>query len=375
MQVYIPLNTPTTYAETSPFAKAVAQTLEKAHPELVVSDMKKALRKGKVLVDWSQNSETKTTVVVYSLRAKERPFVSMPLEWAEVEKCLKTKDASLTFFDAAEALKRVEKKGDLFAPVLTLKQDLKKALKALGNGESPKPAGRERLKGRGDGSIEAYNAKRDFSQTREPAGRKKGGSKKPLFVIQKHDASHLHYDFRLELDGVLKSWAVPKGLQTDMQTKRLAMMVEDHPYDYARFEGTIPDGNYGAGTVMVWDTGTWENLGPEPHEGLKTGKLHFRLDGKKLKGEWALVKMHGPRATKGNEWLLLKHGTAQKPISAKQDDTSAISGRSLEQISGPHSRKWISGRKANGKSAGENPAPSFKTRIASLAGGVLPKVR
>ncbi len=208
-----------------------------------------------------------------------------------------------------------------------------------------------RLKGTGDGSISAYNAKRDFTKTAEPSGKTKRGGKKPLFVIQKHDASHLHYDFRLELDGVLKSWAVPKGPPTDLQTKRLAMMVEDHPLDYARFEGTIPPGNYGAGTVMVWDIGTWENLGPEPHEGLEKGKLHFQLEGKKLKGEWALVKMHGSRATKGNEWLLLKHGTAMKPISDKQDDTSAISGRSMEEISGPHSRKWISNRPTNGTPA------------------------
>jgi bifunctional non-homologous end joining protein LigD len=361
MQLYVPLNTPTSYEETSPFAKAVAQTLEKAHPELVVSDMKKALREGKVLVDWSQNSETKTTVCVYSLRAKDHPFVSTPLEWAEVEKCLKKKDPSLVFFQADEAVKRVEKKGDLFAPVLTLKQNLGKALKSFRAGETQAtpdsvpvsaPAPKSRLKGTGDGSISAYNAKRNFKETAEPSGKTKRSGKKLLFVIQKHDASHLHYDFRLELDGVLKSWAVPKGPQPDMETKRLAMMVEDHPYDYAHFEGTIPAGNYGAGTVMVWDIGTWENLGPEPHEGLKTGKLHFQLNGKKLKGEWALVKMHGPRATKGNEWLLLKHGTAMKPLTAKQDDTSAISGKTMAQIAGAHGKEWISNRPASQDAAG-----------------------
>jgi bifunctional non-homologous end joining protein LigD len=168
MQTYIPLNTATSYQETAPFAKAVAQTLEKAHPELVVSDMKKALRHGKVLVDWSQNSETKTTVCVYSLRAKDRPFVSMPLEWHEVEKCWQKKDASLVFFEATEALKRVEKKGDLFAPILTLKQSLKEALAASASGKPLKVA-KSRLKGTGDGSISAYNAKRDFSQTAEPS--------------------------------------------------------------------------------------------------------------------------------------------------------------------------------------------------------------
>jgi bifunctional non-homologous end joining protein LigD len=371
IQAYIPLNTPTTYAETTPFAKTVAQALQNVHPELVVSDMKKELRHGKVLVDWSQNSETKTTVCVYSLRAKDRPFVSMPLEWSEVEACLKKKDPALVFFEAVDALKRVEKKGDLFAPVLTMKQSLKDALSALGSGTSLK-TNKIRLKGTGDGSISAYNAKRDFSQTAEPSGKTRANGKKQLFVIQKHDATRLHYDFRLELDGVLKSWAVPKGLQTDMETKRLAMMVEDHPYDYARFEGTIPEGNYGAGTVMVWDIGTWENLGPEPHEGLKTGKLHFRLNGKKLKGEWALVRMHGPRATTGKEWLMLKHGTPMEPISAKQDDTSAISGRSLEQISGPRSRQWTSGKKAASSTTQEEKG-SFKSRMAALAKKVKPR--
>ena len=158
-------------------------------------------------------------------------------------------------------MKRVEKNGDLFAPILTLKQSLKDALAAFTGGK-PLKTTKTRLKGTGDGSITAYNAKRDFTQTAEPSGETKASGKKLLFCIQKHDVSHLHYDFRLELDGVLKSWAVPKGPQTDMETKRLAMMVEDHPYDYARFEGTIPEGNYGAGTVMVWDIGTWENLRP-----------------------------------------------------------------------------------------------------------------
>jgi bifunctional non-homologous end joining protein LigD len=373
LQVYVPLNTPVTYKETTPFAKAVAQTLEKTHPELVVSDMKKELRKNKILVDWSQNSETKTTVSVYSLRAKDHPFASMPLEWSEVEKCKKKKDPTIVFFEAGEALKRAKKKGDLFARVLTLKQDLKKAVQAFRANE-PAPAKTPKTRTRSTthaGSITAYNKKRNFDQTSEPTGKRiKQKNKTRLFVIQKHDASHLHYDFRLELDGVLKSWAVPKGPPADKETKRLAMMVEDHPYDYARFEGTIPPGNYGAGTVMVWDIGTWENLGPEPHEGLQSGKLHFRLDGKKLKGEWALVKMHGPRATKGTEWLLLKHGEDMKPISAKQDDASVLSGRSLAQIADRHEREWIShrdssGRPKTGKTKKVN--LSFKDRMAALA--------
>ncbi|HEY8965491.1 MAG TPA: non-homologous end-joining DNA ligase [Candidatus Methylacidiphilales bacterium] len=334
LQVYVPLNTETDYEETSAFAKAVAQALEQSEPGLVVSDMKKRLRKGKVLVDWSQNSKSKTTVSVYSLRAKERPFVSLPLEWKEIEAAVRKKDGAALFFDAAAALKRIGKKGDLFEPVLTLKQDLGKAVKAFASRDAKEEP------------LRAYEAKRNFGATREPKGRRAKGKKGklPLFVIQKHAASHLHYDFRLEVDGVLKSWAVPKGPPTDPKVRRLAMQVEDHPYDYATFEGTIPEGNYGAGTVMVWDIGTWENLGPEPREGLRTGKLHFRLSGKKLKGEWALVRMKGARYGKGNEWLLLRHGKAMKPISKRRDDTSALSRRSFKRIEAAPEAEWKSNR-------------------------------
>ncbi len=130
-----------------------------------------------------------------------------------------------------------------------------------------------------------------------------------MFVIQKHQASHLHYDFRLEVDGVLKSWAVPKGPSYDPSTKRLAMMTEDHPYDYGSFEGEIPEGNYGAGHVIIWDTGTWELIeGKDPAKELRAGKLAFRLNGRKMFGEWALVKIAGrEKSSRGNEWLLIKH--------------------------------------------------------------------
>ena len=171
MQVYVPLNTPTTYKETTPFAKAVAQTLENAHPELVVSDMKKALRHGKVLVDWSQNSETKTTVCVYSLRAKDRPFVSMPLEWGEVENCLKKKDASLVFFEAEEALETGGEKGRSFRSGPDAEAKPEEMRSPLSAGGKPLKTTKTRLKGTGDGSISAYNAKRDFTQTAEPAGK------------------------------------------------------------------------------------------------------------------------------------------------------------------------------------------------------------
>jgi bifunctional non-homologous end joining protein LigD len=177
--------------------------------------------------------------------------------------------------------------------------------------------------------LKRYNEKRDFRKTPEPKGMaaKRAGMRR--FVIQKHEASHLHYDFRLELDGVLKSWAVPKGPPFARGEKRLAMEVEDHPVSYMKFEGIIPKGEYGGGTVMVWDIGTFEPLSDSPLKDLANGKLHFVLSGKKLNGEWYLVRT---ARGEGRQWLLIKGGAAMKPLSKKADDTSALSGRSMRQI-------------------------------------------
>src|SRR6516225_9697564 len=147
--------------------------------------------------------------------------------------------------------------------------------------------------------LREYRQKRDFAKTPEPAGAagkaaRRGKAPARLgYVIQKHAARRLHYDFRLELDGVLKSWAVPKGPSLDPQAKRLAVHVEDHPLDYADFEGVIPEGQYGGGTVLVWDTGTWTPLDDGPADALRRGSLKFELHGKKLSGRWALVRMGG----------------------------------------------------------------------------------
>src|SRR3954471_7666242 len=140
-------------------------------------------------------------------------------------------------------------------------------------------------------SLKEYKAKRDFHRTQEPSGKiAKSAPTAPLFVVQKHDATRLHYDFRLEMEGVLKSWAVPKGFPTRKGDRRLAVQVEDHPFDYAKFEGTIPEGSYGGGTVMVWDIGTYQVSGPDPLKAWQEGKLHLTLKGKKLKGEWTIVR-------------------------------------------------------------------------------------
>jgi len=203
-------------------------------------------------------------------------------------------------------------------------------------------------------SLSLYKKKRSFDETPEPGAKLKSSKRGALkFVVQKHAASRLHYDFRLEMRGVLKSWAVPKGPSLNPEDKRLAMMVEDHPYDYRDFEGIIPEGNYGAGTVIVWDEGTYEALGHED-EPVKQqekallaewhkGDLKIVLHGKKLKGAFALVQMKGRGE---NAWLLIKKKddhSATKDIT--RDDKSVKSGRRLEEIAkDKKAKQWESNR-------------------------------
>jgi len=186
-------------------------------------------------------------------------------------------------------------------------------------------------------SLDAYLEKRDFRGTPEPAGGGGTGSDEPVFVIQKHDASTLHYDFRLEVDGVLKSWAVPKGPSTDPQDKRLAQPTEDHPLDYATFEGVIPDDHYGAGTVLVWDLGPYHNLRSEEDEpvsmtdALDEGKVEVWLEGQKLAGGYALVRIDDA----DDRWLLIKMDDDEADARRKPTRTepaSVLSGRTLTEI-------------------------------------------
>ena len=353
LHLAVPLNTPVTYEATQPFAKAIAELVTQQLPDRAVSEMAKTLRRGKVLIDWSQNSDFKTTVCVYAMRAKrEEPFISMPITWQELARAVKRRDEKALFFTAAAAVKRIKRLGDLFAPVLKLKQKLPATFtRALAAGPTPKlsswPRNRSKSGQDHDKSLREYAAKRDHTRTPEPAARPvaAGERKKGIhrFVIQKHAASHLHYDWRLEMQGVLRSWAVPKGPPTKPKEARLAMHVEDHPLDYADFEGTIPPGNYGAGTVMVWDQGEYEDLTGNPAAAFHQGKMHVMMRGKKLNGEWILVKDR--REEDSNKWLLIKAGTPLK-LSAKADDTSVVSGRSMAQIAKDNDAQWQSNRPA-----------------------------
>ena len=213
--------------------------------------------------------------------------------------------------------------------------------------------------------LKKYRGMRDFGDTPEPAGRSKKLARGPIFVIQKHQASHLHYDFRLEMEGVLKSWAVPKGPSYDPAVRRLAMMTEDHPYDYAAFEGVIPVGNYGACNVIIWDQGTWEFIEPgdDPVKALKSGKLTFRLQGKKMFGEWALVKIRGKSGSdKGNEWLLLKHRDRFANDSVDVTELaprSVVSNKTVEEMSGDENI-WESNRKSASKKV-----PTLASRMST----------
>lgn len=226
-------------------------------------------------------------------------------------------------------------------------------------------------------ALEEYKRKRKFEGTPEPPPKVEKKSKH-RFVVQKHRASHLHYDFRLEMEGVLKSWAIPKGPSLDPADKRLAMQVEDHPVSYFDFEGTIPEGNYGAGTVMVWDVGTWEPLSPQTINGkyvagtdaeasamLKKGDFKIRLHGKKLNGDFALIHIKARRpGSKGTEWLLIKKHDDEvvEGYDINEFDESALTGRTMKQIGGDQEgAEWESNRKA---SPGKVKAPWLADAIA-----------
>lgn len=225
--------------------------------------------------------------------------------------------------------------------------------------------------------LAEYRRKRDFARTEEPKGNavatssRRAGKPALAYVIQKHAASQLHFDLRLELDGVMKSWAVPKGPSLDPTVKRLAMQVEDHPVEYNTFEGTIPEGEYGGGTVMLWDRGTYEYGGPsgddDPVEALRAayakGDFKVVLRGKRLTGSWVLVRMR--RGDDGRQWLLIKHRdeAASSDVDVVAEyDTSVATGRTMEEIASGTSRVWRSDRAT---ASGATPAKKTTRQAAT----------
>ncbi len=341
LQVYAPLNLPITYDQTQQLAQGIAQLLAQREPKLIVWEMPKRFRTKKVFIDWSQNAEYKTTVSVYSLRAKTyRPFVSLPVSWDELSEAVRSKDADALFFTPEDAIKRVEKRGDLFKPLLTQKQELPAELRRYFEQEL---ARRSKRSGQ---ALKPYASKRNFAKTAEPQAalprRSRQGSRR-RFVVQKHAASHLHYDFRLEMHDVLKSWSIPKGPPFKKDERRLAMPTEDHPLDYLKFEGIIPKGQYGGGTVMVWDIGTYELIEGNYYKGF----LRFHLNGTKLKGEWTISRLvdRNEERDARDKWHLIKTEKSTRAISKSRDDESALTKRTMAEIAAARDAVWQSNRR------------------------------
>ncbi|MDT7736995.1 MAG: bifunctional non-ous end joining protein LigD, partial [Mycobacterium sp.] len=260
LHLYSPLNKPVSSRGAVVLAKRVAQQLETSMPKLVTATMTKSLRAGKIFVDWSQNSGSKTTIAPYSLRGREFPTVAAPRTWEELD------DKKLRQLRYDEVLKRVERDGDLLAP---LDADV-----------------------RTPDRLTKYRSMRDASKTPEPVpSTKPAADQGNTFVIQEHHARRLHYDFRLERDGVLVSWAVPKNLPETTAVNHLAVHTEDHPLEYGGFEGAIPKGEYGAGTVIIWDSGTYDT------EKFRDDEVIVTLHGQRISGRYALIQ------TNGDQWL------------------------------------------------------------------------
>ncbi len=280
--------------EISRWAHAVARAVQARLPTLALSQMSKAMRTDKVFIDWSQNNAFKTTISPYSLRGRDRATAAAPRSWAELE------DPTLDHLTLDEVLARVAASGDLLAalgpPVLPAPRDA-----PVSGGGRFGGGGGWGSEETGGAKLTVYRSKRDRSRTPEPVpepGPLPTGTGNS-FVIQEHHARALHWDLRLERDGVLVSWAVPKGIPADVRSNRLAVQTEDHPLEYASFEGSIPHGEYGGGEMTIWDSGTYEAEKWRPDEVIMT------LNGERARGRFALIRTHG------KNWLL--HRTRQQP--------------------------------------------------------------
>ncbi|AWB86543.1 ATP-dependent DNA ligase [Mycetocola zhujimingii] len=312
----------------SSVAHELARALEADHPDLIVSDMKKSLRVGKVLIDWSQNNSAKTTIAPYSLRGRFTPTVAAPRSWEELE------SPTLAQLDFEEVLERVARDGDLLAPLAS----------ARTGGLEPTPDHMARFESTAEATdrLAKYRSMRDGTKTPEPvpeavAALTSGNS----FVIQEHHARRLHYDFRLEHDGVLVSWAVPKGPPLTSDENHLAVQTEDHPLEYGTFEGRIPKGEYGAGEVTIWDSGTFElEKWREDKEVIVTlsGQDDGGLGG--VPRKYALIHTKRPGAE--NNWLIhlmdpaaKKSGSGHAPTRERAPDPAPAAPERRSSITAP----------------------------------------
>lgn len=329
LHFFVPLNIDADYEQTKFFARTVAQTMERHYGDRVIANMSKSLRRGKVLIDWSQNTEHKTTVCAYSLRARPQPTVSMPVRWEEIERAVTAGNTDALIFTPEQTIDRLEREGDLFEPVLTMQQELPAT--AL-----PVPAD-------DTADLERYHQKRNFARTPEPFGGHTPSGDEPVFVIQKHAATRLHYDLRLEVDGVLKSWSVPRGPSSDPRDRRLAVMTEDHPLEYGDFEGVIPRGQYGAGPVIVWDHGVYRNVTGDPDrptpmaQAIDEGKVEVVFEGARIRGGYAMIRMHRTDDER-EDWLLIKlkdEHAGSLPEDLEDAPESVLTGRTVKDLKPP----------------------------------------
>jgi bifunctional non-homologous end joining protein LigD len=342
IHLYLALNGSMTSAETSEWAHALARTIERGLPDLAISRMTKSARTGRVFIDWSQNNAEKTTVAPYSLRGRPEPMVAAPRLWEELD------DPDLAQLDFHDVVRRLGEIGDPMADLGWPRGDEGADASDLespevasdreGTGEHGARDGRdgarrESRSGSGKGRrdrLELYRSKRRADRTPEPVPQahpdgtrearprrhtrdKAGNEREATFVIQEHHARRLHWDFRLEHDGVLASWAVPKGIPTSTRTQRLAVQTEDHPLEYGTFAGTIPRGEYGAGEVTIWDSG------PYRLEKWRDDEVIAVLGGERARGRFALIR------TEGSNWLL--HRMKDQSGTAFTEDGGAPSGR------------------------------------------------
>ncbi|HLG74272.1 MAG TPA: non-homologous end-joining DNA ligase [Chloroflexota bacterium] len=372
LQIYVPIIRRHKYAVVREWVHTIGELIRRVRPDIVTDQWDTKRRAGKVRIDYTQMVIGKTLVAPYAVRPRDGAPVSTPLRWDELD----DPDLRADRWTIRTIFDRLDQAGDVWHGALDFDQELPSLedmpISAEAAGASAEAEGRaggrsaaskaEAKQPEPAAKLAEYNKKRDFSKTQEPPGRVVEAGPALRFCVQKHAATRLHYDFRLEKDGVLLSWAVPKGPSLEPADKRMAVHVEDHPVEYLEFEGTIPKGEYGGGTVMLWDLGTYEEL-----PGSKGNEIKFILHGQKLGGEFVLVHTGSEK-----QWLLIKKRDefAGRPVD---DDHSVKSGRTMEEIAEGKEALWFSDLPAEAAevdlaNAPEAPMPrSIEPMMASLA--------